>query len=440
LDLARVDDVPRRALTVTDGVAFVVGIIIGSAIFETPSLVAANSGSAGSIIVVWTLGALISTIGALCYAELASTYPDCGGDYYYLTRAYGRDLGFLYAWARMTVIQTGSIALIAFVFGDYASQMFRLGPHSSALYAGGAAVILTLLHLLGIHLSRAGQRWLTAGQTLGLVVLIVGGFFLGVERAPAPQALSPGSFGLALVLVLLTYGGWNEAAFVSAELNEPRRDMVRVMLISIAIVGATYIAVNLVMLHQLGLERMARSEAVAADLMREMVGERGAVALSLLVVLCTLASINAMIFTCARTTYALGRDFRLFALLGKWRGERSVPANALLLQGGIILLLVLFGALTRDGFKTMVDYTAPVFWLFFLLTTLSLIRLRRKERQPRPFEVPLYPATPIVFAVICAYLLYSSVVYTGFGALVGLAVVASGVPLLALSRLRERSR
>ena len=431
-------DAPRPALTVSDGVAFVVGIIIGSAIFETPALVAANSGTAAAVIIVWTLGAVISILGAFCYAELASTYPDCGGDYYYLTRAYGRHVGFLYAWARTTVIQTGSIALIAFVFGDYASQLFRLGRHSAAIYAAAAVATLTLMHLVGVNLSRSGQKWLTAAQTIGLLALIVGGFMAGGHQPqPAsPTALAPGSFGLALVLVLLTYGGWNEAAFVSAELNNPRRDMVRVMMISIAIVGATYILVNLVLLQRLGLERMARSEAVAADLMRLVAGQRGAIAVSLLVVTCTLASINAMIFTGARTTYALGRDFRLFSRLGRWRGEGSVPANALLLQGGVILLLIAFGALTRNGFKTMVDYTAPVFWLFFLLTTLSLIRLRRKEPQKRPFEVPLYPLTPIVFAAICAYLLYSSIMYTGFGALVGLAVVVTGVPLLLVERRR----
>lgn len=436
------DAAPRPALSVSDGVAFVVGVIIGSAIFETPALVAANSGSPGRLILVWTLGALISMIGAFCYAELASTYPDSGGDYHYLSRAYGRQTGFLYAWARLAVIQTGSIALIAFIFGDYASQLLRLGTHSAAIYAASAVTLLTVFHLVGVNLSRSGQRWLTAAQIIGLLTVIIGGLLVGADlpqsRSPAP--LAPGSFGLALVLVLLTYGGWNEAAFVSAELNNPRRDMVRVMMVSIAIVGAVYLAVNIVLLQRLGLESMARSDAVAADLMRLVAGERGAIALSVLVVICTIASMNAMIFTGARTTYALGRDFRLFSRLGEWRGEGSVPANALLLQGVIILLLVGFGALTRNGFQTMVDYTAPVFWLFFLLTMLSLIRLRRTDPRKRPFEVPLYPATPIVFAAICAYLLYSSVMYAGYGAVVGLGVVATGVPLLLAARPHRHRR
>lgn len=426
---------PRATLSISDGVAIVVGIVIGSAIFETPALVAANTGDASNLIFVWVLGAAISVVGALCYAELSATYPDAGGDYHFLDRAWGRGVAFLYGWARMTVIQTGSIALIAFVFGDYASQIFRLGVHSSAIYAAAAVLLFTGIHLIGLPSSRLGMRWLTGAQIAGLLLLIAAGFFSRTD-APAPphelQAMTPGSFGLALVFVLLSYGGWNEAAFVSAELHDPKRSVVRVMLFSIAIIGTIYVLVNVVFLLGLGISGMADSDAVAADLMRALAGERGAVMVSLLVMACAAASINAMIFTGARTTYALGRDCHGLRALGRWRAGGSVPANALILQIIIILGLIAFGAARRKGFETMVDYTAPVFWLFFLLTTASLIRLRRKDPRPRPFAVPLYPVTPVLFALVCAYLLYSSVMYTGLGAIVGLAMVCIGFPVMWL--------
>lgn len=429
------DGAPRPLLTITDGAAIIIGIVIGSAIFETPGLVAANLGSAPAILAAWVAGAIVSVIGALCYAELASAYPDAGGDYHYLRRAWGTNLSFLYGWARMTVIQTGSIALIAFVFGDYAAQIVSLGPNSAAIYAGAAVVALTAIHLTGIHPSRHAQRWITAAQIAGLLLLIAAGtFFAGEPAPPAPRAPSGGSFGLAMVFVLLSYGGWNEAAFVSAELRNPRRDVLPVLLISIGIIAAIYVLLNAVMIRQLGTRGMIESQAVAADLMRLIAGGKGALFVSLLVVACALASIHAMIFTGARTTYALGRDFPILGPLGRWRSDGSVPANALLVQGAIIALLIAFGATTRRGFETMVDYSAPVFWLFFLLTTVSLIRLRRKDPSPRPFAVPLYPATPIVFAAICAYMLYSSIAYTGYGAMVGLAVVATGIPVLMLAR------
>lgn len=432
---------PHASLSVRDGVAIVVGIVIGSAVFETPALVAANAGSAGNVILLWLAGGAISIVGALCYAELAATYPHAGGDYHYLSRAWGGGVGFLFAWGRMSVIQTGSIALIAFVFGDYASQVYRLGPWSSAVWAAVAVSALTLLHLAGLNLSRRGQLWLTGAQLGGLLLLIIAGYFFAPNNEAALTAAEPisaGSLGLAMVFVLLTYGGWNEAAFVSAELRQPRKNVVRVLMLSVAIIASFYVLLNAVMLQSLGLSGMAASEAVGADLMRIAAGERGAVLVSLLVMACALASINAMIFTGARTSWAIGRDFPLLSFLGRWRSAGSVPINALLLQSAVVLLLIGFGAMRRSGFESMVDYTAPVFWMFFFLTTISLIRLRsRSHGEPRGYSVPLYPLTPVVFAAVCAYLFYSSVMYTGIGSLLGLAVVGVGIPVYLLARRRS---
>lgn len=432
---------PRPLLTVTDGVALVIGVVIGAAVFETPALVAGSIGSASGILLVWLLGGVISVLGALCYAELASAWPNAGGDYHFLSRAWGSSTGFFFAWARIAVIQTGSIALIAFVFGDYASQIVRFGPHSSAIWAALATGGLTLVHLAGLELSARGQRVLAMAQIAGLILLVVGGLFFAPAATGAAGEAEPvgaAAFGLAMVFVLLTYGGWNEAAFVSAELRDAKRDVVRVLLISIGIIAGIYVLLNLAMVRSLGVEGMASSEAVGADLMRRFAGSRGAVAVSLLVGAAALASINAMIFTGARSAYALGRDFRLFSAMGHWRDGGSVPANALLIQGAVILALIAFGAIGRSGFESMVEYTAPVFWLFFLLTTLALVRLRKLEpSRPRPFRVPLYPLTPILFAAICAYLLYSSIAYTGAGSLVGVGVLALGAPLLWISRRRR---
>jgi amino acid transporter len=167
--------------------------------------------------------------------------------------------------------------------------------------------------------------------------------------------------------------------------------------------------------------------------MRAAWGERGANLLSVLVVAAALSSTNATIFTGARTNFALGRDFSLFAVLGRWRADTETPYNALWIQGGIALALVGLGAATRQGFESMVDYTAPVFWLFLLLTGVALFRLRRKEPAARrPFRVPLYPWTPLAFCAAALYMLWSSVAYTGIGALVGVAVLLLGGPLLLM--------
>ncbi|OKH43575.1 amino acid permease [Calothrix sp. HK-06] len=425
---------PKPTLSTVDAGALIVGMVVGVGIFETPALVAANAANAQVALTAWLLGGIMSLVGALCYAELATTFPHAGGTYHYIHRAFGDKLAFLFAWARMAVVQTGSIALLGFVFGDYTAQLLPLGEYSADIYAVLAVVVLTFLNVIGINSGRWTQNLLTAAKVLGLLLVIsVGIFFATAERAstaPAPNQTT--TFGLAMVFVLLTYGGWNEAAYLSAEVRGARRNMVKVLLGSIAIITVIYLLINLAYLHGLGMVDMANSKAPAADLMRRALGEGGAKFLSFLIAVSALGAANATIFTGARSNYALGQDFRKFAFLGRW-SSKSTPANALLVQAGIALLLIILGAITRNGFKTMVEYTAPVFWFFFLLSGIALFVLRHREPEiERPFKVPLYPIIPLLFCATCAYLLYSSINYTGIGGTVGVLVLLTGVPILLL--------
>ncbi|MCS6926037.1 MAG: amino acid permease [Candidatus Binatia bacterium] len=431
---------PRPELRLCDVIALVVGIVVGAGIFRTPSLVAANVESETHFLVLWLLGGGISLIGALCYAELATTYPHVGGDYHFLARAFGKGVAFLFAWARMTVIQTGSIALLAFVFGDYASQLFWLGESSSALYAALLVSALTGLNLLGLRFGKWTQNLLTTLEILGVLCVIGAGLLLvtpEVSPGRSPGTVSPGSWGLAMIFVLLTYGGWNEAAYVSAEIKGTRRTMLWALLGGVGVISAVYLLANWAYVRGLGLAEMAAVDAVAAELLRRAVGEGGAQVISVIVLLAALTSANASIITGARSNYALGRDFALFAALGRWHGRANTPTTALLVQGAITLALVLLGLFTRTGFETMVEYTAPVFWFFFLLTGVALIVLRWREPEiDRPFRVPLFPLLPLLFCATAAYLLYSSLAYTGMGAFVGVAVLAIGLLFLWPARLR----
>ncbi|BAY14601.1 amino acid permease-associated region [Anabaenopsis circularis NIES-21] len=436
--LATTEAAPKPSLTLSDAVALIVGIVIGAGIFETPALVATQAGSSFAVLLFWFIGGLVSLVGALCYAELATTYPDVGGVYYYLKRAFGREVAFLFAWARMTVIQTGSIALLAFVFGDYASQIWQLGNFSTSIYAAIAIALLTALNIIGLQQGKWTQNLLTAAKVLGLLLVVLIGLTI-TPNAPTPvESTSTGAWGLAMVFVLLSYGGWNEAAYISAEIQNRQRNIVRSLLWSIGTITVIYLLINLAYLRGLGLTNMSNSQAVAADLMRAFWGEPGAWFISLLIAVSTLGALNATLFTGARTNYALGQDFAIFSFMGHWRQRPSTPSYALLLQAAIALALVLLGTFTRKGFETMVDYTAPIFWFFFLLSGISLLVLRNREPQiTRPFRVPFYPLTPLLFCAVCGYLLYSSLVYTGVGAGVGVLVVAAGIPLLLWNRYRQ---
>ncbi|GAA6617444.1 APC family permease [Scytonema sp. NUACC26] len=433
---------PKPTLSTIDAIALIVGMVVGAGVFQTPALVAANTESSGIALLAWLLGGIMSFIGALCYAELTTAYPHTGGTYHYLLRAFGKIPAFLFAWARMTVIQTGSIVLMAFVFGDYASQLLRLGEYSSAIYAVGVVLCLTGLNILGVQQGKQTQNWLTIAKVLGLLlVVIVGIAFAKPEVVSNPTASPPQTeLGLAMVFVLLTYGGWNEAAYISAEVRHGKRNMVRVLLGSIALITIIYLSINVAYLQGLGLAGLAGSEAPAADLMRRAVGENGAKFVSILVAVSALGAANATIFTGARTNYALGQDFSIFGFMGRWQERGSTPINALLVQGAISLGLVILGAATRKGFATMVDYTAPVFWFFFLLSGVALLVLRSKEPDVlRPFRVPAYPLIPLLFCAICGYLLYSSVTYAGIGGIIGVVVLLTGIPLLFFNRKRSTS-
>ena len=428
---------PKQTLSLTDAIALIVGVVIGIGIFKTPSMIAANTGREDVFFLAWVAGGIISLAGALCYAELASAYPHTGGDYHYLTRAFGRKVGFLFVWSRMTVIQPGSIAMLAFVFGDYFSQILPFGYYAVSFYAGLAIVVLTAMNLLGTQKGKWTQNLLTAVKIIGLFSVVL----VGVIASPGSSSVTPfearpeASFGLAMVFVLLTFGGWNEAAYMSAELHDVRRNMVRAFLWGLGIITAVYLLINLAYLRGLGLGEMGRSEVVAADFMRRVLGEGGVTFISLLIIVSALGAINASIFFGARTNYTLGRDFSVFRFLGQWRGDSNTPVNALLFQGAISLILVLFGTLARKGFVAMVEYTAPVFWCFFLLAGISLLVLRAKEPGvSRPFRVPFYPFTPLFFCLSCAFMLQASVAYTGTGALVGLTVLVAGGLILVLTR------
>ncbi len=415
---ARADTRHATGLSVLDGVAVLVGVVVGVGIFGFPPLVAQHADSSATYIALWLAGGVLMLVGALCYAELGASCPSEGGEYHYLCLAWGNRLGLMFAWARGTVIQTGAIAVVAFIYGDYAQRLLPLGDHGGALHAAFSVV------LSGLTL-------------LALTTLMFAGLLAPEQTKPEP-VIEPidggiGMLGMGMVFVLLTYGGWNETAYLSGELRDPGRNMSRVLLLGTVVVTLLYLLSNIALLQIFGLQALRQSDAIGADLLEVVTGSWAAQGLSLLICLTALSTINATILTGARVYYALGRDVPRLGMLGAWNERGSTPVRALLVQAAITLLLILFGALSQSGVQAMVAYTAPVFWFFMCMTALSLLRLRKLQPDaPRPFKVPFYPALPLVFAASCLALFISSTLYAGAGALLGLLVLASGLPLLLM--------
>ncbi|HRK69650.1 MAG TPA: APC family permease [Hyphomonas sp.] len=426
---------PVRSLTTRYVIVVVMAMVIGAGIFKSPALVAANAGSESVVYLLWIIGGLISLMGALCYSELASAFAHPGGDYHFLERAWGRRFAFLFAWARFAVINTGAIALLGFVIGDYMNRVIDLGPHGPALYAFASVFLLTAIKLLPS--GEAGDSALVIVLVLGLVVLAAAAVKLVIDGAPpldpgTSTAPSLGSLGYGLVFVLLAYGGWTEAATLSAEVKDVQRGMLRALIISITLITLLYLLTAWAMLRGLGLAGLASSNAPAADLITRAFGPGAGVVLALAVVAAAVTSVNATIIAGARTTFAASANLPALKWIGRWNPATRSPRNAILAQGLVSLALVGFGAAYK-GFETLVDYTAPVYWTFLIASGLALIRLRLKEPDAaRPFRVPLYPALPALFILSSAAMLISAILYVQGGAFFGLGVLVAGLVILPL--------
>ncbi len=426
----------KKELSLFDSICIIVGIIIGVGIYETAPTVAAGMAGPTGTIAIWLLGGLIALAGALCYAELATTYPQHGGDYIYLNHAYGGWAGFLFGWSQMAVIRPGDIALFAFVFSRYAHRLY---PSAHTLiYAAAAIITLTTINVLGVKQGKWTQNILTLVKTLGLLVIIVAGFLApNTPQTAGPQTITMPGFQLALILVLFTFGGWHEMAYIAAEVKRPRQNILRAMLIGTIAVTALYVLINCAFLSALGYTKMAASQAVAVETVATGFPKIAAKAVSILICISALGVINGVIFTGSRVSYAMGADHTLFRKLGKWNPRFGTPAWALILQGCLSLAIVL----VAGSFVDTIIYTAPVFWMFFLATALSVFVLRYKEPDTnRPYKVTAYPAPAIIFSAGCAFMFYSCVSYAWknepLGLLIVSAVFLTGVLLYWLTNVR----
>ena len=412
---------PKRQLTLFDSTSIIVGIIIGATIYESTPLIAQNVPGVGGLLAAWLLGGFLSFVGALCYAELATAYPRSGGDFVYLTRAFDRPIGFLFAWAQLWVVRPGSIGAMAYVFARYANHLMplKIGQAESnglLVYAAGSVLVLSGINLLGVREGKWTQNILTTAKVAALLLVAVVGFRFSSAPPQAAAAASTSSpnFGLAMIFVLFAYGGWAEMAYVGAEVRDPKRNILRALTLGTIAVTVIYVLVTLAFLHALGLEGTRHSKAVAAEVLDLGLGGWGDFLISLFICVSALGVINGQIFTGARIYYAMGKEHPLYSILGHWSGRLDTPVASLVVQGVITLAVILgFGWMgANEGFQRMVIFTTPVFWIFLAMVGQSLFVLRRHEADtPRPYRVPFYPIPPIVLSLSSLYMVFTSVEY-----------------------------
>lgn len=404
---------PAKSLSLFDSTNIIVGIIVGVGIYRMAPEVARGADSGGGVLLLWALGGLISLFGALGYAELAAAWPREGGDLVYLSKAYGRWAGFLFGWAQLTIIRPGDIAVMAFAFVTYGLPL--LGWPAAAetgwtgrLLAAAAVAVLTAINIIGVRQGKFTQNLLTTVKLLGLLAIVAIAFLGPGHTAGAVTSHDPIPWSLAFVFVLFTYGGWNEMAYVAAEVKNPDRNILRALVLGTLAVTVLYLAVNAAFLHRLGFAGLRDSATPAVASVEPLLHEGGGRLIAALVCLSALGAINGLVFTGARISYALGESYPVMRPLGHWNGRTGTPVRALLIQGVLAIGLILaLGSLI----DTLV-YTAAAVYVFYFATSAAVFVLRKKEpHAARPYKVSGFPLTTLIFMAVCAYLVYSCLGY-----------------------------
>jgi APA family basic amino acid/polyamine antiporter len=423
----------RRSLRATDGLAMVVGIMVGSGIFRTPGVVAGRLGRPWLTFVAWALGGLVGLLGALVFAELSTRYPSAGGKYVFAREAFGRRAAFVIGWTEALGIYCAAIAAIAVVSGEYLARLLAWPAGRAPLLGALLVALFTALNLVGVEAGRFTQDLATGAKVLALGAVAVAGALFGsgagwTGRLPdAPSGLaSLGALAVAFQSVIWSYYGYPDVAKIAEEVKDPDRNLPRILLVGILGTTALYLLLNAAFLSALRLDELAASTLVPGDVIAALLGARAGGVIEALALLVLLAGLNGNLFVTPRVLFGLSRDGLAPAPLARVN-RGGTPGPAMLVIGVVALLLAATGTFERLLSLAIVLVLATDGFM-----VLVLFRLRSRSVSA-PFRVPLYPAVPIAFLSVYALLLAGSLwqqpLQTGLAlaVLLATALVARGV-------------
>lgn len=417
----------RRVLGLRDATALVVGCIVGAGIFRVAAPVASQLPYPGLIVLVWIAGGILSFCGALCYAELGAAYPRAGGDYVYLTRAYGHLAGYLFGWTKVFIERTGTIAILAFVFAEYLGGLLGYGPSAMRVVATAAVLGLTAANAAGVQHGSRVQNIMTAIKIAALLAIVAVGWW---ARQSVPQvwpsawdASTMSSFGVALVFVLWTYGGWTESAYIAEEVRDPARMIPWSILLGLAATTALYLVVNIVYLSVIPITEMTQTPLVAAEVMRRAIGPWGATATAAMVMASAFGALNGYLLTSGRILMAMGQDHSRFARWSAVHPRYATPVAALWLNAALATVLIWTGTL-----DAIVTYSTIAISVFYAMAGLAVIRLRHLDPDTaRPYRTWGYPVVPWLFVALMSWLVLDVTFHKPVECLIGFALVAAGL-------------
>jgi APA family basic amino acid/polyamine antiporter len=430
----------RRQLGLLDTTALCAGSIIGSGIFFLPATMAGALPATGPLLGIWLAAGVVSVLGALCMAELGTMLPEQGGLTAYLREAFGPFWGFLYGWSGFALTNTVALAAIAMVFAEYLGVLIPMGPGARTGVGIGAIAGFTLLNSLGVREGASTQNVLTGLKALLMAGLVGAAFLLpgggAANLEPLGLARPEGGFAapvaVAFLGALFACDGWINVSFVGGEVRDPGRNLPRAVLWGTGSVVLLYVAVNLAYLWVLGPSGVAASPLVASEMLSRVAGPGGERVIAFIIVVSTLGALNGNLLSAARVPFALAREGRLPAVVGRL-GRGGAPVAALVVQGLWAVALSFTGTYVQ-----LTQWLVYGSFIFYGMGAAAVLVLRRsRPGAPRPYRVWGYPVTPLVFLAFCAWLVLQTVHDAPRDAAIGTGLILAGVPLYFVFRPRR---
>ncbi len=435
-----------RGLGSWSAIAIVIGDTIGTGVFLVASDMARAVGSAALVLIAWILGGFIVLLGAFCYAELGAAFPQAGGPYVYLSRGLGPLWGFLFGWmssflerpVAMATLAAGFVRFLGFLFPVMTLPLFsgHVGRYEFTFttaqpMAALVVMLVTALNYFSVRMGGAIQVLLTSLKVGTILVIVVGGSLIGTKNtgaaAPLVTPLGLGTIGAlltALVPAMWAYNGFNDLGFVGEEILHPQKNIPRAIIVGLLTVGGLYLMADVVYFHALPFAQVAASQHVASDVVQSFAGSRGAVWLTVAMALSAFGALHVVILTGARIPYAMARDGVFFHFAEHLHPRFRTPSGALIFLGSIAALLALSGT-----FEELYSLFVFAVWIFFALTAIALLLLRRKEPNLiRPYRAWGYPLTPLIFFAAAVALTVNLWMDRPVRSSLGLAVILLGIP------------
>jgi amino acid transporter len=435
-----------RGLGLWSAIAIVIGDTIGTGIFLVSSDMARAVGSATLVLAAWILGGLIVFLGAVCYAELGAAFPKAGGPYVYLSRGLGPLWGFLFGWMSsllerpvgMATLAAGFVRFLGFFFPMLATPLFtsHLGRYEFAFttaqpLAALVVVVVTAINYFSVRMSGKIQVLLTSLKMATILLIVVGGVLFGTQNgskaAAAVGQLGFGTIGAlltALVPAMWAYNGFNDLGDLGEEILRPQRNIPRAIFLGLLTVSGLYLLANVVYFHTLPFAQLALSQHVASDVVQSLAGSRGAAWLTVAMAISALGALHVVVLTGARIPYAMARDGVFFHFAERIHPCFRTPSGALIFLGSIAALLTLSGT-----YEELYSLFVFAVWIFFALTAIALLRLRKKEPNLfRPYRAWGYPWTPLIFLIAAVALTVNLWMVRPVRSSLGLAVILGGIP------------